>query len=67
MYQNFAFTCMISDETQLLISQYEDLDMDEKKSFDQFCQQVGLDRECGDKSWTLWESISPQLSNTAKV
>lgn len=41
--------------------------MDEKKSFDQFCQQVGLDRECGDKSWNLWESISPQLSNTAKV
>jgi len=41
--------------------------MDEKKSFDQFWQQVGLDRECGDKSWNLWESISPQLSNTAKV
>lgn len=41
--------------------------MDEKESFDRFCQQVGLEKECGQKSWNLWECFSTKVtSETAK-
>ena len=41
--------------------------MDDKEVFDQFCQQVGLDEECGEKSWNVWESVSKKVSQTTKV
>ena len=41
--------------------------MDDKESFDQFCQQVGLEKECGEASWNLWESVSSKMSKTSKV
>jgi len=40
--------------------------MDDKEVFDQFCQQVGLDEECGEKSWNVWESVSKKVSQTTK-
>lgn len=40
--------------------------MDEKKAFEQFCQQVGLNEEFGEESWSLWASVSTKVSETAK-
>lgn len=60
------FHFVVLDDTPLS-PRYKALQMDDKESFDQFCQQVGLEKECGEASWNLWESVSSKMSETSKV
>lgn len=74
MFLGYAFTkgyfhefVLYVDDTPV-IPRYKEFHMDEKESFDRFCQQVGLEKECGQKSWNLWECFSTKVtSETAKV